>query len=338
MAVETQTARQGPVRRAPAALLIGVGGWLVLNATALLLSGGVLPFERPALAALPFAVQMSFPTVGLIEVLLLMGVVWWLTRRRAIPDLAARAPATPLAARETALVLAWAAAGQVGGWLIGPALGYRPFSFHLAGTLVGCTTPPAPGEAILWAAYNFVVFAVVPYLWFRRRYSPAELNLRSTALRNDLLVILVIGMIETTSELVAFPGIFKLTPHQFAVAGPLAFVIYGLGTVLPTMVLIYCILIPRYLKLTGSFTATVILGGLTYAAMHLVEGWSNFSDPRDVALSLIFVVLTYAGPGMFKTYLTLRTGNAWIHAIAYHAIAPHVVVDAPLIASTFAIR
>jgi hypothetical protein len=338
MAVETQTARQGPVRRAPAALLIGVGGWLVLNATALLLSGGVLPFERPALAALPFAVQMSFPTVGLIEVLLLMGVVWWLTRRRAIPDLAARAPATPLAARETALVLAWAAAGQVGGWLIGPALGYRPFSFHLAGTLVGCTTPPAPGEAILWAAYNFVVFAVVPYLWFRRRYSPAELNLRSTALRNDLLVILVIGMIETTSELVAFPGIFKLTPHQFAVAGPLAFVIYGLGTVLPTMVLIYCILIPRYLKLTGSFTATVILGGLTYAAMHLVEGWSNFSDPRDVALSLIFVVLTYAGPGMFKTYLTLRTGNAWIHAIAYHAIAPHVVVDAPLIARTFAIR
>jgi hypothetical protein len=338
MAVETQTARQGPVRRAPAVLLIGVGGWLVLNATALLLSGGVLPFERPALAALPFAVQMSFPTVGLIEVLLLMGVVWWLTRRRAIPDLAARAPATPLAARETALVLAWAAAGQVGGWLIGPALGYRPFSFHLAGTLVGCTTPPAPGEAILWAAYNFVVFAVVPYLWFRRRYSPAELNLRSTARRNDLLVILVIGLIETTSELVAFPGIFKLTPHQFAVAGPLAFVIYGLGTVLPTMVLIYCILIPRYLKLTGSFTATVILGGLTYAAMHLVEGWSNFSDPRDVALSLIFVVLTYAGPGMFKTYLTLRTGNAWIHAIAYHAIAPHVVVDAPLIARTFAIR
>jgi hypothetical protein len=338
MAVETQTVPQGPGRRAPAALLIGVGGWLVLNATALLLSGGVLPFERPALAALPFAAQMSFPTVGLVEVLLLMGVVCWLTRRRAIPDLAARAPATPLAARETAQVLAWAAAGQVGGWLIGPALGYRPFSFHLAGTLVGCTTPPAPGEAILWAAYNFVVFAVVPYLWFRRRYSPMELNLRSTARRNDLLVILVIGLIETTSELVAFPGIFRLTPHQFAIAGPLAFLIYGLGTVLPTMVLIYCILIPRYLKLTGSFTATVILGGLTYAAMHLVEGWSNFSDPRDVALSLIFVVLTYVGPGMFKTYLTLRTGNAWIHAIAYHAIAPHVVVDTPLIARTFAIR
>ena len=70
--------------------------------------------------------------------------------------------------------------------------------------------------------------------------------------------------------------------------------------------------------------------------------WSKagrtFSDPRDAALSLIFVVLTYAGPGMFKSFVTLRTGNAWVHAIAYHAIAPHVVVDAPLIARTFAIR
>jgi hypothetical protein len=338
MAVETQTLPGAPRFGARGPLLIGLAAWLVLNATALLLSGGVLPFERPALAALPFAAQMGFPTLGLIEVTLLMGLVRWLTHRRVVPDVAARAPAKALAARETALVLAWAAAGQAGGWLIGPALGYRPFSFHLAGTLVGCATPPAPGEAILWAAYNFVVFAAVPYLWFRRRYSPMELNLRSTARRNDLLVILVIGAIETATELIAFPGVFRMTPHQFAIAGPLAFVIYGLGTVLPTMVLIYCILVPRYLRLTGSFTATVMLGGLTYAAMHWVEGWSNFSDPRDTALSLIFVVLTYTAPGMFKTYVTLRTGNAWIHAIAYHAIAPHVVVDAPLIARTFTIR
>jgi hypothetical protein len=38
------------------------------------------------------------------------------------------------------------------------------------------------------------------------------------------------------------------------------------------MVLIYAILIPRYLKLTGSATTTVLLGGLTYALMHIVEG------------------------------------------------------------------
>ncbi len=336
MAVEASGAGRAP--SAAAVIGIGVAAWLVLNAAAVVLSGGLLPFDRPALAGLPFAAQMGFPTVGLAEIFLLMGVVWGMTRRRADPDIAARAPERRQAARETVGVVAWALAGQAGGWLIGPLLGYRSFSFHLAGTLVGCTLPPSPGEALLWAGYNFVVFAAIPYLWFRRRYSNTELNLRSTAPRGDLAIIVVIGLIETGSELLAFPGIFKLTPHQFAIAGPLAFLIFGLGTVLPTMVLIYSILLPRYLRLTGSKAATVLLGGLTYAVMHLVEGWSNFSTPRDAALSIIFVVLTYAGPGMFKAFVTLRTGNAWIHAIAYHAIAPHVVVDAPLVAKVFAIR
>jgi len=121
-------------------------------------------------------------------------------------------------------------------------------------------------------------------------------------------------------------------------AAPIAFTLFLLGTVLPTMVLIYAILLPRYLKITGSPALTVILGGLTYALMHLVEGWSSFRTPHDIALSVIFVFLTYAGPGMFKAFITLRTGNAWVHAIAYHAIAPHVIVDTPLIATVFGIR
>jgi hypothetical protein len=336
MAVEASGAGRAP----PIAPLIciAVAAWIILNAAAFWLSGGLLPFDRPALAGLPFAAQMGFPTVGLAEIFLLMGIVWWMTRRRAIPDIAARAPERALAAREAALVIGWALAGQAAGWLIGPLLGYRSFIFHLAGTLVGCTLPPSPGEALLWAGYNFLVFAAIPYLWFRRHYSHTELNLRSTAPRNDLAIILVVGVIETASELLAFPGIFKLTPHQLAIAGPLSFLIFGLGTVLPTMVLIYSILLPRYLRLTGSKTATVLLGGLSYAVMHLVEGWSNFSTPRDAVLSVMFVALTYLGPGMFKSFVTLRTGNAWIHAIAYHAIAPHVVVDAPLVAKVFAIR
>jgi hypothetical protein len=91
------------------------------------------------------------------------------------------------------------------------------------------------------------------------------------------------------------------------------------------------------LFLSGSLVITVLLGGLTYAGMHLVEGWSVFTTPRDVSLSLLFVLLQYFGPGMIKTFITLRTGNAWVHALGYHAIAPHVVVDTSLVAKAFAI-
>jgi len=198
--------------------------------------------------------------------------------------------------------------------------------------------PPSAGEVWTWAIYNFVVFAVAPYLWFRRRYSDTRLNLRSTNVANDLLVIVVVAVVESLVELSAFPGIFQLSAREIAVAAPLAFAVFAIGTVLPTMVLIYAILVPRYLRLTGSFTTTVLLGGLTYAAMHLVEGWSLFATAREATLSIILVLLGYFGPGMIKTFITLRTGNAWVHAIGYHAIAPHVVVDTPLIAKALGLR
>jgi hypothetical protein len=56
---------------------------------------------------------------------------------------------------------------------------------------------------------------------------------------------------------------------------------------------------------------------------------------RDIALSLLFVLFQYVGPGGMKSVLTLRTGNAWVHALSYCAIAPHVVVDTPLIVEVF---
>jgi hypothetical protein len=320
------------------AVQIAAALWLFANAAVLALAEGALPFDRPALANVPFAQQVAFPTLGLVEVVLLMGVVYGLTRRRIAPDLAARAPARAQSLRETVWLLAYAALGQVGGWIVGPVLGYRPFSFHIAGTLVGCTVPPVPGEVAAWAIYNFVVFAALPYLWFRRRYSALQLNLRSTDRRNDILVIVVVAVIESLVELGAFPGFLALSGRQMLLAAPLALVVFMIGTVLPTMVLIYAILVPRYVKLTGSLPTTVLLGGLTYAAMHLVEGWSVFATPREAVLSLLFVLLGYFGPGMIKTFITLRTGNAWVHAIGYHAIAPHVIVDAPLIAKAFGLR
>jgi hypothetical protein len=103
-------------------------------------------------------------------------------------------------------------------------------------------------------------------------------------------------------------------------------------------VFIYAILIPRYLRLTGSTAATVILGGLTYTLLHLWDAWTVFTSPRGAVLSVIFLLFTYFGPGMIKTVLTVRTGNAWVHVWAYHALVPHTLVDTPHVAQVFGIR
>jgi hypothetical protein len=312
--------------------------WVAAHGLVLWLARGALPFDRPAVAALPFAVQMAAPSLTMLEIFGLMALTVLLTRRRAIPDLAARTPARRVAARETLLLLGYAALGQVGGWLLGPALGYRPFSFHIAGTVYGCSVAPARGELCTWALYNFVIFALLPYLWFRRRYTNTDLCLRSSDRRNDVRLILVILAVESAFEFAVFDdNILRLSARQVLLGAPLALLVFFIGTVLPTMVLIYAILLPRYLKLTGSAISSVLLGGLTYAAMHLVEGWSLFDSPRHIALSLIFVLLQYFGPGMIKSVLTLRTGNAWVHALGYHLIAPHGIVDTPLVVKIFAI-
>jgi hypothetical protein len=310
--------------------------WILGMLAAMVLARGSLPFDRPAVAQLPFAAQLVAPNLIMIEVFGLMALVFLLTRKRRIPDMADRAPERRIAARETLLVLGYAALGQVGGWIVGVALGYRPFSFHIAGSVYGCSIPPGRAEVCVWALYNFFVFAAVPYVCFRRRYSNTELNLRSDNRKSDAVVILVVLAIESAFELAAFTNnVFRLSSRQALIGAPLTFAVFLVGTVLPTMILIYSILLPRFLKLTGSAISTVLLGGLTYAGMHIVEGWSAFNSPRNAALSLLFVVFQYFGPGLIKSVLTLRTGNAWVHALSYHAVAPHVLVDTPLIVKVF---
>jgi len=96
--------------------------------------------------------------------------------------------------------------------------------------------------------------------------------------------------------------------------------------------------VPRLLKLTGSIATTVILGGIAYTLMHGLDAWLAFTSPTDAVLSVIFLFFTYLAPGMFKTFLTLRTGNAWVHVWAYHALAPHTLIDTPLMVKVFGIK
>jgi hypothetical protein len=316
---------------------ITVIAWLAANLAVVLLARGQLPFHRPTVHA-PYLTQLLSPNLAILEVLALIAVTFALTRNRVIPDVAARAPERTTAVRETLALVGYAIAGLVGGYLVGTALGFHPISFHLVGTLYGTTAPVTRAEVGVWAAYNFVVFAVVPYLYFRRRYSATQLNLHSTDLRNDVLVIVVILAIESAVELTGFSSaILHLGLGQVALGAPLTFGIYFVGTVLPTMIFIQCILVPRYLRLSGSTATTVILGGVTYTLLHCFDGWLAYTTPSAVALSVIFLFLQYFGPGMIKTVLTLRTGNAWVHVWAYHAIAPHTLADTPLIVKIFQI-
>jgi hypothetical protein len=94
-------------------------------------------------------------------------------------------------------------------------------------------------------------------------------------------------------------------------------------------VLIYGIGLTRVQRLTGSVPVTAIIGGLLYALIHLFDGWTTYDSIRNGALSIIFLILQYFGPGLIKSVLTLRTGNTWVHVWGYHAIAPHATVDAP---------
>ncbi len=82
----------------------------------------------------------------------------------------------------------------------------------------------------------------------------------------------------------------------------------------------------------------VVLGGVTYAMMHVFEAWAVYDSFTNVALSVIFLAFQYVPPGMVKSILTLKTGNAWVHVWAYHAIAPHTHIDAPNTISIFGLK
>jgi len=315
---------------------VTVALWILAILAVPLLAHGQLPFHRPGLHNPTFGSQLLAPNLALLEVLVLIVVVYALTRRREVPDVGARAPERAIAARETTWMVLYGIAGLLGGLILGRALGYHPISFHLTGTLYGTEETVTPAEVAVWAGYNFLVFAVAPYLYLHRRYTPTQLNLKSTNWRNDLLVIVVVLVLETVAELVGFSSaILDLSPRQLVLGMPLAFAVYFVGTVLPTMIFVQCVLVPRYQRLTGSTATTVILGGVTYTLLHCFDGWLSVSSVSATVLSVIFLFFQYFGPGMIKTVLTLRTGNAWVHVWAYHAIAPHVTGDTPTIVKIF---
>jgi hypothetical protein len=304
----------------------------------LLCGGGAFPLNRPALAGASVTVQVLLPAAFLGFVFVQMGVVYILTRRRLVPDIAARAPGAAVARREAVYLWAYGAAVLVAGRLIGLHFFGEGIGLHMNGAIFGCTRMVSQTELWTWAGYNLLFYAVIPYVVFRTRgYSNEALGLKSSNVKNDVLVIVVIMVIGSVVDLIG-GGFLKLSPHQMLLGAPLTLFTHVLGTGLPIMVFIYAILFPRYMRLTASRTNAVFLGGLSYAALHIFEYWTLYDSAPHGVLSLIVVLLQFGPPGMMKAYLTMRTGNAWVHLWAYHAVTPHVTNDTPMVVDVFHIR
>jgi len=316
---------------------IALALWLLMSLAAVLLCHGTMSLPIGPHPDKPAAMVIS-SSIALLFLVLEIGLVALITRRRALPDLAARAPERGVALRETIALWLYGALVLLIGRFIGLHFFSESIAMHLNGSLVGATRVQPPVEVYTWAAYNATLIALVPYVVFRMRgYSNQQLNLRSSDLKSDVIVIAVVLAIGCFMDLTLDGNFLKLTHHQQIVGGLLSFVLHLFGTDLPVMIFICSVLMPRYAKLTAPVTA-FLLGAASYPAMHVFESWTRYDSLAHSALSVIVVFLFFFPPGLMKSFLTLRTGNAWVHVWAFHAVSPHVTVDTRLIVRDFDIR
>ena len=80
------------------------------------------------------------------------------------------------------------------------------------------------------------------------------------------MIVVVLTLEAAFQILLLEPEIITLPPGQLLPGAAVTFMLYMARAVLPAMVFIYAILVRRYLKLTGSTTTTVLLGGLATPA------------------------------------------------------------------------
>lgn len=316
---------------------VAIALWAAISVAAVVLCRGAMPLRFAQAAKMNPAAMVISSSVNLAVMLVLIGLMAGLARRRVWPDLAARAPNWERAMREMVALWIYAAVVMVAGRVIGLHFFGEGIGMHLNGSLFGATRVQSPAEVWTWAIYNFVLLALVPYVVFRARgYSREALNLKSGNLKNDTLMIVVLLAIMCTLDLTLGGEFLRISHRQQLLGGALSFVVHMLGTDLPVMIFIYAVLVPRYFRLMSPMAAYLV-GAASYPVMHLFEFWTRYDSPAHGAVSVIFVFLTFFPPGLMKSFLTARTGNAWVHLWAFHAISPHVTVDTRLIVNDFKI-
>jgi hypothetical protein len=316
---------------------LGIAVWTLFAAAIPFLTHGVIPFDQPALSKMSYSTRIGFFILGPFFAFIFIAIALAVTRRRTV-HIAERSPERGVALRETIGLLIYGAVVLMVAHPVGHMVGTHGIGLHLAGSMFGTSDTVTPREAWSWSLYNFVFYATLPYLFFRKRgYSREQLCLTSNNVVNDTLLIALVLGLGLAGDLPGSP-LWQLNPHQLAVGTGLALVLSFFGTAVPIMIFLTSILVPRYYKLTGSAAATCVLSGFTYASLHLTEHWTRYDTPAHGALSVIFIFLLFGGPGMVKGYLTLRTGNAWVHLWGYHVIWPHVSGDTALFVKIFGIQ
>jgi hypothetical protein len=309
------------------ALYVAIFLWLLLCVVGFLFSGHTPRFLGLVVSSSKY----------LVLVVLSFGLIVLLTRKRPVIDLGQRAPEFSIARCEALAMWIYALVVMVAGRLIGQHFFGEGIALHLNGSLVGATRVQSPMEVYTWAAYNGILLGLIPYVVFRMRgYSNEQLSLKSANLKSDVLVIVVVLALSSAMDMTG-SNIFQLTRHQQLVGGLMSFWLHLFGTDLPIMILLYSILMPRYFKLFSPMTA-YLLGAVSYPTMHIFESGTRYDSIGAAAMSLTFVYLLFVPAGLMKSFLTWRTGNAWVHVWAYHAISPHVTVDTRLIVSDFGIK
>src|SRR6202012_5462478 len=128
-----------------------------------------VPLDRPELAATPPITDVLNNSVGLFSMILLIGIVSFLARRRPLPSLAERAPERDSALRETWAMWIYGAVVLFAGRIVGQHYFGEGLALHLNGCLFGATRIQSPAAVYTWAVYNGILLALLPYLIFRRR-------------------------------------------------------------------------------------------------------------------------------------------------------------------------
>ncbi|MCC3374288.1 hypothetical protein [Cohnella sp. REN36] len=270
----------------------------------------------------------------------LIGLIFLLTRGYRNREL--KMPSRETSKKELSLLLGYMAFAQLAGLGLGKAFGFHAISFHLAGSIYGNHEHLKLTEMLVWASYNFIVYAVLPvvYLMRKKGYTLSQLNIISNKnVLRDTMVILAILIIESLVQLEGLSdALLHLSPRQILLGGFAAFSFNLFGTAIPTAVFLFAILYPRFKAVTNSAIVPIILGGLTYTALHFFDSWMVFRSSGAFLASLSALFLQYFMPGVVKSVLTERTGNPWVHMWAYHVIVPHVVIDTPHFVDAFDIQ